>query len=122
MANLLLFNGFDFKRVECNGLSDYYRYLNSECFDIAVRKVGGTYYDIFVDDIGLFREEPVITAISNSGEPMLVGNLIFANHDTCGNTTSLSENDILSIMDSTGFAVVKKPTGKEVVKVVICDY
>ena len=82
MANLLLFNGDTFQKVQCEELDDYYKYLECDCFDIATRKINGVYFDIFCDDIGLFREDPKLTAVSPKNKPMLVGNLIFANHDS----------------------------------------
>lgn len=122
MARLLCFDGFNLKHVECNGLNDYYRHLECDCFDIAQRKIGDKYYDIFVDDIGLFKDDPRVTALTEDGEPMLVGNLIFANHDNQGNTTSLTDEDIDNIMNHVGFAVMQKHDIKELIKVVICDY
>lgn len=41
-----------------------------------------------------------MTAISPEGEPMLVGNLIFANHNGEGNTVSLTPTDIAMIMNA----------------------
>ncbi|HCJ37841.1 MAG TPA: hypothetical protein DHV37_05890 [Erysipelotrichaceae bacterium] len=104
MARLLLLriDTTDFpeivKEVECNDLDDYYKYLNCGCFDIATRKIGDKYYDIFVDDEGLFKDNPIMSMANiDNGEPMLVGNLIFANHDDEGNTTSLSDEDMNNI-------------------------
>jgi len=101
MARLLLVDVFDnqVKEVECNELDNYYKHLRCNCFDIAYRKVGGRYFDIFVDDIGLFAEHPIVSAMDSAGNPMLVGNLIFANHDAEGNTTSLSDEDISIIKE-----------------------
>lgn len=93
MARLLLFTGHEFKEVTCDSLDDYYRYLECDTFDITSRNVGGKRFDIFVDDIGLFKDA-LITGVSPELEVMLVGNLIFANHDQEGNTTSLSDADI----------------------------
>lgn len=80
--------------ADCGQLQDFYDNLEAEPFDIAVRKIGDKYFDIFVDDMGLFREERIVSAVDREGNGMLVGNLIFANHDAQGNTTSLSTEDI----------------------------
>ena len=82
---------------DCEDLDDFYAELECHTFDIARRRIGKNYYDIFCDDIGLYREKPVISAVNADGEPMLVGNLIFANHDGQGNTTDLSDEDIVQI-------------------------
>lgn len=100
---VLLFNtAGQFKILEVNAtnLNEYYDALECEILDIARRKVGGKYFDVFVDDMGLFKENPVVTAISPEGEPMLVGNLIFANHNGEGNTVSLTLTDIVMIMNA----------------------
>lgn len=118
MAKLLLIDVeadiFDSVRVvECNSNDDYDKYLKCSCFDIGRRKVGDTYYDIFVDDTGLLKDNPVVSAVTSNGEPMLVGNLIFANHDAEGETISLSLQDMDNIIDHTFF--IGNP-------IVICDY
>lgn len=99
MAKVLVLNVLDktakpLYAAEVKELDDYYKHLGCDCFDIANRSIGGNRYDIFVDDIGLFKDDPVIAAIDTNGKPMLVGNLIIANHDLEGNTTSLTAEDI----------------------------
>ena len=118
-ANLLLFDGKDFTKVTCGNLDDYYKHLGCDTFDIARRRINGTYYDMFVDDIGLFRENILPTAIDLNGNVMLVGNIIFANHDDLGNTTSLSDDDVENIMDSIVIAFDLKGN---MLKCVLCDY
>lgn len=95
--------GTGFSEIECKELDDYYKALKCDCFDIAHRKIGGKdgkYFDIFVDDIGLFADSPIPSAIDGNGNVMLVGNLVFANHDNQGNTTSLSDQDIMLIRNN----------------------
>lgn len=96
MARLLLLDVFDneVKEVECDDLDDYYKYLRCDCFDITQRKIDGKYFDIFCDDNGTFVEHPIVSALDSTNDPMLVGNLIFANADAEGNTTSLSDDDV----------------------------
>jgi len=116
-ARLLVFDvigGTGFSEIECSKLDDYYKALKCDCFDVAYRKVGGEdgkYFDIFVDDIGLFVDNPIPSAFSSDSGVMLVGNLIFANHDSHGNTTSLSDEDIMLIRNSTSTAIDPE-TGK----------
>ena len=83
-----------FYEAECNDLDDYYRELKCDTFDIATRKIGDKYFDMFVDDNGLFVEKPIPSVLDNALGVMLVGNVIFANHDEEGNTTSLTDADI----------------------------
>lgn len=102
-ARLLAFNPTtgEFAEFIQNTLQDFYDHLECDCFDIAYRKVGteNRCFDIFVDDIGLFREKPIVSAIGSDFQPQLVGNLVFANHDMEGNTTSLSDEEIKYIKD-----------------------
>lgn len=87
--------------AECEELDDFYKELNAEPFDIVMRDIGGKIFDIFVDDMGLFRDDPIVSAVSKSSfNTELVGNLIFANHDKWGNTTDLSDEDISLIRDN----------------------
>lgn len=85
---------------ECSQLQDYYDALGCDCFDIATRKVGNKYFDMFVDDIGLFRDSPIPSVLDANMQPMLVGNVVIANHDDEGNTTSLTDDDITLIKES----------------------
>lgn len=122
MARLLMLDVSrnELRETECNDLDDFYRDLGADPFDIARRKIGGKMYDIFVDDMGLFRENPIVSAVSKSAEPMLVGNLIFANHDREGNITDLSMQDIARICSSMiRIASKDKPEGW---LAVMCEY
>ena len=110
----------EFRKVECATLDDFYRELDAEAFDIARRNVGGKAFDIFVDDVGLFKDRPIVSAIDNGLKPMLVGNLIFANHDEEGNTTSLSSEDVARILNSSVvIATANYPEGH---LAVLCEY
>ena len=123
MARVLVLdvNKNEVREANCNELKDFYRELQAELFDITRRKIGGKMFDIFVDDIGLFREDPVVSAFDkNTLEPMLVGNLIFANHDAAGNTTDLSMKDIVIICES--IAKVKTPARPNGYLAVACEY
>ena len=103
MARLLVLDVIGnkgFYEVECNELKDYYRELKCDCFDIATRRIGDKYFDIFCDDNGFFVEDPIPSALDDEFNVMLVGNLVFANHDEEGNTTSLTDEDIKLIKEN----------------------
>ncbi len=80
--------------IDNDNLDAIYDILKCDTFDIATRKIGDRYYDIFCDDEGLFNENPIISAIEEGLNPMLVGNLMIANHDGAGETTALTAEDI----------------------------
>lgn len=96
MARLLCLNPTKriVKEVKCSELKDFYEHLECDCFDIAHLNIGGKYFDCFVDDNGLFRDNPVPCAIDSQANTLLVGNVIFANHNSAGETTDLSDADI----------------------------
>lgn len=85
------------RTAECEDLSDFYRELGCDCFDITRLAIGDDTFDIFCDDIGWLRERPVVSAICAEGafyKPVLAGNLVIARHDAAGETISLSDEDI----------------------------
>lgn len=83
------------KIVNPEGLSDYYEMLRCRTIDIVTRKIGRKWYDIIVDDEGLLKEDPLISAIDDFGRVMLVGSLIICGvADDEGELTDLNANDI----------------------------
>lgn len=90
----------DHDRVEIvnpDGLEDWYKLMDVSLVDIAYRAIGKQhrYYNIICDDNGLLTSEPKISAVSNLGTVMLVGNLIIAGDtDDEGNLKDLTEEDI----------------------------
>ena len=76
-----------------NDLQAFYETIDCDIIDIVVREVYEKPFDIIVDDEGLLKEAPIVTAIDADFQPMLVGTLIFCHHDSKGNLTSISEED-----------------------------
>lgn len=74
-------------------LDSYYELIGCDCIDIAYRKIGGKYYDLVVDDEGLLKPDPKISAIDDMGSVMLVGNILFFNNDGMGDFVGLDEDD-----------------------------
>lgn len=98
-------DGLGLYEVYCDNddLQSFYDVLKCSCFDIARRNIDGKLFDIFCDDIGLFADKPIPSALDSDMNPALVGNLIFANHDSEGNTISLSDEDIEYIKSHSAF-------------------
>lgn len=85
----------DIKVVEIEDeLKNYYKLLQCSCVCMPIRWLGDRYFNIYCDDNGLLKENPIIAAFSADNEEYLVGNLIFAHTDREGYTTSLSDDDI----------------------------
>lgn len=99
MANLLLLDVYkdDVKEIQCDKLEDFHEALNCRCFDIVTRCIGKEEFDLYIDDEGLLKSDPTISAINNLGEPMIVGNIIFAKHDYEGETVDLTADEIKHI-------------------------
>lgn len=75
-------------------LDGFYEILNCDCFDITHRLIGGKPFDIFVDDEGLLKENPLVSAYDVNGDHCLVGNLFVVKVDDEGETISLTEEEI----------------------------
>lgn len=83
------------KVVDVDGLGDYYKYIGCRCIDIVNRKIGDKRFEIICDDEGLFVENPKTSAITQSGRPMLVGNLLIAGGEVFdGELTPITANDV----------------------------
>lgn len=83
------------KVVDVDGLGDYYKYIGCRCIDIVNRKIGDKRFEIICDDEGLFVENPKTSAITQSGRPLLVGNLLIAGDTVIdGELTPITANDV----------------------------
>lgn len=103
MARVLVLDvigGKGLYEAECKKLDDFYRELKCDVFDIATRKIGGRYFDLFVDDCGRFVDNAIVSAMGEDRRDYLVGNIVIANHDSDGNTTSLTRQDIEIIKEN----------------------
>lgn len=83
-------------------INAFYKVLNCECFDIAHRPIGGKPYDILCDDMGLYRENPVVSAVNPFNmRDFLVGNLIILKHKG-EDLESLTHTDVMRIYGHCG--------------------
>ena len=80
------------------GLAEWYRLIKCDLIDIVSRKIGGRYYDIIVDDEGLYKGGAKPTALDAQQQPQLVGNLVICNTDGEGNEATLTDEDIQHIL------------------------
>ena len=95
-------------------LEEYYKYLNCGTVDIVSRKIGGKWFDVIADDEGLYKENPIVSALTSDNEPALVGNLLFCNYDAeTGEEISLTDEDIVHLEKCSGLAVKKDAEGNE---------
>lgn len=70
---------------------------------VVERCIGGKYFDLWVDDEGLFKEERIITGIfvnhrkGTAGEELLCGNMLILKHDNEGNSVGLTDEEIKEV-------------------------
>ena len=83
-------------------LDSLYQALEVDTIDIVVRKIGNKYYDIVCDDNGLLYDDDkiVVSAISPTNKPMLVGNLFVCHHNEAGELTSLNDGEFSEIVEN----------------------
>lgn len=82
--------------VYIDTLDDIYKAINAKCFDIATRQIGtesDRIYDIYCDDLGLFKQDNYLAAYGNR-DCMLVGDILIAKHDKHGEMVDLTNDDI----------------------------
>ena len=77
-----------------NSLESLYRILHCDLIDITYLTLGKKEFCVIVDDEGLLKSSPKISAVSASGRPMLVGNLMIVSADGGEDFTSLAPDDI----------------------------
>lgn len=80
-------------------LESYYKILNCNLIDIVSMKIGHKNFDIICDDEGLMKEDITISAIYDDFIPALVGNLFIVRHDGRGNERSLTNEDVLLVLE-----------------------
>ena len=79
-------------------LEVFYELIGCRCIDIVRRKIGNKRYDVICDDEGLFKDDPVVSAVDTKYGDRLVGNLIICKSDVEGNLMGLSDNDVEEII------------------------
>ena len=77
-------------------LEEYYRLIGCECIDIVTREVGGTGFNIVVDDEGLLRGGDVTAASLTTGE-VLVGTILLFGIDDEGDLRPLTDTETNTI-------------------------
>lgn len=93
---------------EYDSFQDFHTLLDCECFDIATRRFGDHYYDIYLDDEGLLvGKKPAIITFDNDDQvcETLVGICFICKHDDKGDTISLEDDEVKEVLNSNIFGV-----------------
>ena len=77
-----------------NPLDALYNVINCDLIDITYLTLGEKEFCVIVDDEGLLKDSPKISAVSETGKPMLVGNLLLVSADGGEDFESLTSDDI----------------------------
>ena len=87
------------REVRCDTNEEFYDLIRCDVIDVTTRMIGNKRYRIIVDDEGLLKLNPIVSAVyKGSGIVALVGNLIIAGEeDRYGELTSLTDEDIKEI-------------------------
>lgn len=110
----LFFNvkGNEFEIIETMkpDLQLFYKKIECNCIDIAVRRINGRPFNIVLDDEGLLKEDPIVSAIDGNGNPMFVGNLMFFGGETTedGELVGLTDAEIDHILRSISLVMMPK--------------
>lgn len=89
-----------FERVEIKSYKDIAPLVGTDMWTTAFRRFNGKGFHIYLDDLGLYREHPVTTAVNTKYSERLVGNLLLTLTDDRGESISLSEDDFKQLEDS----------------------
>lgn len=89
-----------FERVELKSHKDIAPLVGTDMWSTARRKFSGKMFNIYLDDIGLYSEHPVTTAVNTKYSERLVGNLLLTVMDGRGEDVSLTEDDFKLLENS----------------------
>lgn len=98
-------------------LDNLYNVCECSCIDIVSRRIGGKMFDIVLDDEGLLKDNPIVTAMRKDAKEMLVGNLFIVKNDGRGNLKSLSDEEIASVRGlilKHGVLLIDNPTKEDI--------
>ena len=105
------------KEVQIKNFRDIQKEINTEIFDVVSRQIGTNeyrVYDIYVDDIGLLKPNPQVSAWGPTDNSTLVGDILVSLTDYKGDMVDLSQDDINYIKDHC-HTVINLDGGEEVI-------
>ena len=106
-------------------IDTFYKLINCDSIELPQREINGKYFTIICDEEGRLKDNPIVSACSHKGDPMIVGNLIITGlPDIKGNLTGLSDNDVLLIMEKFKKTLLYHPLKSELKDgyVLFCEY
>lgn len=110
-------NGIRAMEVE-DTLDTWYDLLKCRMIDIVTRRIGENYYNIVCDDEGLLKDTNWISAATEDGRAMLVGNLFICKNES-SELASISKEEAQEIIMNTAYYLDEDDN---FVGCVVCDY
>lgn len=102
-------------KVVDNHYKEFQKVIGADTFDIITRKFGDKYFDIYVDDEGLFKDVKVQTIVTKTDDGRVVeqvyGPIFIVKHDGEGNAISLSDDEIKMFQHEYIMAYFNQHTG-----------
>ena len=93
-------DGGKFKEVVLeNKLENIYELLKCNSIDIVTAKIGNSYCDIICDDEGLLKNGNILSAMNESKDYLLVGNLLITGSNDVLITGSNDGGETISLTD-----------------------
>ena len=96
------------KVVDITNWKQILNHLECQVFDVCTRQIGADpnrIYDIYVDDMGLFKDHPKVSAWGVHDHSTLVGTILVSLTDKHGDMKSLTQNDIDYILSNFHYIV-----------------
>lgn len=88
------------KEIESN-LDTYYSEIGCDCIEIPERCIGRKLFNIICDEEGLFKDNPIPSAVGNGYREAIFGNLIVCGlADDNGELTGITDEDVQLIRDN----------------------
>lgn len=112
-------NTQDFTEIDVKDWHEYHDLLNCRCIDVCRRKIGNKYFEIVLDDEGLLKDNPVLSASNPfDRECLLVGNLIFyGGVDSEGDFTPITDDGVKTIKDNVMLGTFKDGTVRKIINI-----
>lgn len=96
------------KVVDITNWKQILTHLECKSFTVCTRQIGSDpdrIYDIYIDNMGLFKDQPKVSAVGISDRSTLVGTILISLTDEHGDMKSLTQEDIDYILSNFHYIV-----------------
>lgn len=111
---------FEVKTIN-DELSTYYEIIGCDYVEITGRRIGNNRYMIVCDENGRYADDVIFTVINKDGYLDIAGTVVIAGPPTHGDLTSLTQSDIVNIVNNIGVIKQETESGIKYVPVITCN-